>query len=434
MGTVQRKVSGELAAAAEQAPLARQIRELVRWLGPGRKLTQTGRVALADARELVHQLQTGDRLDPEIGGEVFRTKSSEDLIRLTLIVEWARAAHLLRTQRGRLVPVKRQARLLDRSLELWTVLFTAFPQLGQPLLPGRWLMTPLRDVFAEVAPGLLGQLDGASEPVPIDRLRQAALAVIAELYDVDNLSADDHERLSERLRTEIVWCLEPLEALGALRATETVAELTDLGQFGVDRLMGRPLPGDSAYQIRVTLTEVERPEVWRRLLVPAGIRLDRFHEVLQAAMGWEDSHLHSFSDGTATYGYPEPELDHRDERRVRLLDVVGVGRTLAYTYDFGDGWEHELLVEREVAVEPGTRYPVCVAGEGACPPEDCGGPPGYERVRRVLADPEDDEFESMVEWMGLSDGRIFDPWRIDLEQINRELHNSAREARYPLSG
>src|SRR2546423_1496203 len=121
----------------EQARVVRQVRELVGWIGSGRKLTQTGRVTLADARALVELLDTGDQMDPVIGDRTYRTKSSEELYHLTLLVEWAKAARLLRVSGGRLVPVKRHARLLEQPQELWAAPFDAVPRPGSHVLPPR---------------------------------------------------------------------------------------------------------------------------------------------------------------------------------------------------------------------------------------------------------------------------------------------------------
>jgi hypothetical protein len=159
------------------------------------------------------------------------------------------------------------------------------------------------------------------------------------------------------------------------------------------------------------------------------MRLDRLHHVIQVSMGWQNSHLHAFSvgstqipDSSVVYGTPDPDLGHRDERKVKLGDVVGKdGDRLEYIYDFGDSWEHEIVVEAVLSATPDRRYPVCVAGEGACPPEDCGGIGGYDELRRVLADPGDDEHESMLEWMDLEKATDFDPSKLDLDEINRTL-------------
>ncbi len=172
------------------------------------------------------------------------------------------------------------------------------------------------------------------------------------------------------------------------------------------------------YQIKVTLRHV-RPPVWRRIEVPADIKLDRLHRVLQAVMGWTDSHMHAFRLGMVQYGRPSREFPDmfRNERTARLDQLAGVGKNLIYEYDFGDGWEHELKIEKALAPEPGVRYPRCTAGKRACPPDDCGGPWGYEHLLEVLRDPKHEEHEEMREWIGGN----FDPEAFDLEQVNREL-------------
>jgi hypothetical protein len=180
-------------------------------------------------------------------------------------------------------------------------------------------------------------------------------------------------------------------------------------------------PVDSILQVKISLLGSSKPPVWRRLLIPADIRLDRLHGVIQAAMGWEDYHMHAFSDGSCEYGLADPELGHRDERRATLGRLLKrEGEQIRYTYDFGDDWEHEIVVEKVLPAEPGVRYPICVAGKGACPPEDCGGVWGYEHLREVLADPADEEHGEMLEWLGLQ-AAAFDPARFDVDEVNRAL-------------
>ncbi len=184
--------------------------------------------------------------------------------------------------------------------------------------------------------------------------------------------------------------------------------------------MSRPV--DSVLQVKISLLGTSKPPVWRRLLVPATIRLDRLHDVIQAAMGWEDYHMHAFADGSTEYGLADPELGHRDERKATLDRLLKrEGERIRYTYDFGDNWEHEIVVEKALAAEPGVRYPVCLAGKGACPPEDCGGVWGYEHLREVLADPADDEHKEMLEWLGLQTEAEFDAARFDVDEVNRVL-------------
>ena len=174
------------------------------------------------------------------------------------------------------------------------------------------------------------------------------------------------------------------------------------------------------YQIKITLKHI-RPPVWRSIQVPADIKLGKLHRILQATMGWTDSHLHAFRVGHETYGVPDPDplfdTEMENERNVRLDRIAAEDDKLIYEYDFGDGWEHELKIEKVLTPEPGMRYPRCTAGKRACPPDDCGGPWGYEHLLEVLRDPKHEEYDEMREWIGGD----FDPEAFDLNEINRTL-------------
>ena len=177
------------------------------------------------------------------------------------------------------------------------------------------------------------------------------------------------------------------------------------------------------YQLKVTLRDI-RPPIWRRIQVPADVTLYRLHLTLQAVMGWENEHLYEFVRqtglGRLNYGEPDPDYGReiRSARRTRLNEVAPAEKArLVYKYDFGDGWEHDILVEKVVPREADARYPRCLAGRRACPPEDCGGTWGYESLLGAIADPDDPEHASMLEWLGGE----FDPEAFDLDAINRAL-------------
>lgn len=155
------------------------------------------------------------------------------------------------------------------------------------------------------------------------------------------------------------------------------------------------------FQLRVTLDGVT-PEVWRRVLVPGGYTLDRVHRVIQHAMGWCDCHLHSFDIGGVQYGEPDQEDDIGlvDELDTRLDSVVRTGDSFRYTYDYGDWWEHTVTVEAVWPADPDERYPVCMEGERACPPEDVGGVYGYRRLLAALRDEEHPEHAELRAWLG----------------------------------
>ncbi len=186
-------------------------------------------------------------------------------------------------------------------------------------------------------------------------------------------------------------------------------------------------PGFTVLQVKIKLLGVSKPPVWRRLLLPGEIRLDQLHGVIQVAMGWSDCHMHVFSTDAGEYGVLDPELGFLDERRTTLSRLLlEPGDRIRYTYDFGDAWEHEIMLEKELDADPEQLYPTCVTGKGACPPEDCGSVWGYARLREVLADPCDEEHASMLEWLELERGSDFDAAAFEIDAVNDLLgHLSA---------
>ena len=175
------------------------------------------------------------------------------------------------------------------------------------------------------------------------------------------------------------------------------------------------------YQIKVTL-EDSKPPIWRRLLVRSDVTLADLHDVLQAAFGWWDYHLHQFIVGETYFGVPDPDyedyLEMNDEQDVTLRQVAPrEGAKFRYEYDFGDSWLHQVLVEKILPPEPGQVYPVCIKGRRARPPEDVGGMWGYYDFLEAIGDPEHEEHDSYLEWVGGE----FDPEAFDLEEINQAL-------------
>ena len=187
---------------------------------------------------------------------------------------------------------------------------------------------------------------------------------------------------------------------------------------------------DRVFRVRITLLDTE-PAIWRQLLVPSDIRLDRLHSVIQAAMGWDNCHLHQFIKGAREVLFRDAgQIDDggfrfpgragpqfADEAKVRLDQVLPeVGDAFGYEYDFGDGWEHAIEVGEILPRPADFAVPVCLAGERACPPEDCGGVPGFEDILRLCAQPPKrdnaDEAERR-EWLG-----EFDPAKFDIAAVN----------------
>lgn len=189
----------------------------------------------------------------------------------------------------------------------------------------------------------------------------------------------------------------------------------------------RPAPASASpepvYQLKVSLKAIE-PPIWRRVRVRGDIFLPRLHTVIQRVMGWQNAHLHEFVVRDVRYGEPEPDEPHYEveaERNFSLREVAPlVGMRFEYVYDLGDGWQHDVLVERiDLPAEP-LRSPTCLGGERACPPEDCGGFPGYEGLLEILRDPDHPEHEDRLDWLG----GPFDPEAFDLAAVNRKLSRS----------
>jgi hypothetical protein len=184
--------------------------------------------------------------------------------------------------------------------------------------------------------------------------------------------------------------------------------------------------GGGVCQIKISLRGVSKPPVWRRVAVPADITLDLLHELILRVMGWSGGHLHVFSTGWAEYGSPDSELGHGDETAVRLIELLsGPGDKLRYTYDFGDDWEHDVVLEEVLPASPGAADPCCLAGKGACPPEDCGGVWGYAELKEILADRGHEQHQDMLDWLGLDSGDEFDPKAFSVDDVNLSLGSVA---------
>ena len=194
------------------------------------------------------------------------------------------------------------------------------------------------------------------------------------------------------------------------------------------------------YQVKVTLLEIE-PLIWRRILVPASYSFWDFHVAIQDSMGWLDYHLHLFR-------VTNPETGEREE--IGIPDDDGFeddtpcmpgweipiteyfrepGTRTEYLYDFGDDWQHEVELEAILERVPKKKYPVCVAGARACPPEDCGGVPGYWDFLRIIGDPTDEEHETMRRWLGRPyEPNVFDPANVHFDNPRKRWDFAFRNA------
>lgn len=175
----------------------------------------------------------------------------------------------------------------------------------------------------------------------------------------------------------------------------------------------------SVYQFKVTLNG-SKPPIWRRIQVRSDTTLYELHQILQVVMGWSDYHLHQFVISGVSYGTPDPEFDFevKNEKMVKLNQVISeVKEKFIYEYDFGDSWEHVILLEKILPLDQDAACPICLAGKRACAPEDCGGIWGYYDFLEAIQNPKHPEHDEMLEWVGGS----FDPEDFDLNVLNQEI-------------
>lgn len=181
------------------------------------------------------------------------------------------------------------------------------------------------------------------------------------------------------------------------------------------------------FQFKIQIKDITRPPVWRRVLVPETFTFHKLHQIIQLAFGWEDYHLYLFSP--QGYGsHPRISLPSEydfdpvvDASKLKLKNVFHrKGQTFTYIYDFGDDWTHKITLE-EITDEKSQKAS-CIDGKGACPPEDCGGPWGYENLKTVFAKfPDSDEAAELRDWLGLEDDEVWDAKAFELEEADEEV-------------
>jgi len=198
-------------------------------------------------------------------------------------------------------------------------------------------------------------------------------------------------------------------------------------QHDLTKAVPRKRPAKAAtgtvFQLKITLADI-RPPIWRRVQTK-DCTLAQLHDIIQVSMGWHESHLHLFQIGEDHYGdlgqWPKNYLDDLEtlnERKLKLSQIAGQGvKKFTYEYDMGDGWRHTILIEKTVPAEAGVKYPRCIGGARACPPEDCGGPWGYGDFVNAIQNPKHKQHRELLEWVGGE----FDPAEFDLEGVNEAL-------------
>jgi hypothetical protein len=281
-------------------------------------------------------------------------------------------------------------------------------------------------------PGVKIPMPAVPQQFPV-KLTQAQRKVMAEIVP----EMADRLKLDEKPQRTIKFTLDELMKINKKATTpvgqastgmvrNSLRHVTDLTAQALDRFRGLgAIPAaERLYQFKVTLLDTH-PPIWRRIQVK-NCTLDKLHEHIQTAMGWTNSHLHHFKFEEQLYGDPDlsadnfEKMEYEDSTTTKLSDILpksGKRFRFEYEYDFGDGWRHEVLFEGCVRAERGKRYPVCVEGARACPPEDVGGTWGYEEFVEAIADPENEDREGLLEWAGGS----FDPEAFDPATATREM-------------
>ncbi len=269
-------------------------------------------------------------------------------------------------------------------------------------------LTPAqRKDFAEVVPSLADRLK-------LDEPNQRNIDLsLAELKAIKAKADTSIKKASTGHERRPIWFV--LE-----RTDEAIAKAQQLSV------------ASQVYQFKITLLESD-PPIWRRIQVK-DCTLDKLHEHIQTAMGWTNSHLHHFTLGTQLYGDPEllqenfEELKYKDSTTTKISDILpktGKRFSFVYEYDFGDSWHHEVLFEGIMRPDSKVKYPLCLEGARACPPEDCGGIWGYADFVAAIGDKRHERHYEFVEWFG---GR-FDPEKFDPAKATREMRKGLKEWR-----
>lgn len=176
-------------------------------------------------------------------------------------------------------------------------------------------------------------------------------------------------------------------------------------------------PENQILKLRISLEGTE-PLVWREVLVPSYFTLEALHSIVQLVMGWQMSHLYDFEIDGQRYSEPDEFDELPSKSLASSISAALNGETsFRYTYDFGDSWRHLIEVKEVTTIDDGFNYPICIDGENACPPEDCGGIPGFEDLKEKLANKKDPEHKEMLRWVG----GYFNPKSFDANRINRDM-------------
>jgi len=278
---------------------------------------------------------------------------------------------------------------------------------------------------ALTAAGELGIKENPIADFPLSRTERQILSVLlgvsaklkAKLRKTDTAFTIAEATALARGIAKMFQDRHPFQQLALLRAAKKLVECLEGSIVKPTKSAGpkKTKSGGLVYQFMITLMETA-PAIWRRIQV-TDCTLDKLHEHIQMAMGWTNSHLHQFEIEGKCYGDPMLLDDGFDDFKCidstktkisQILPKNGKHFAFGYQYDFGDGWEHEILFEGCPKRDPKAKYPLCVEGARACPPEDVGGVPGFEQFLEAITNPQHDEHDEWLEWSGGFDATVFD--------------------------
>ena len=441
----------------DSSTILQRFEKLTSFYGAGRKLTATGQPTLADAKALVGLLDLDDEIDPKIGQRMFPTRSASELPDLSLTLNWAVRSSALRKVHGRFVATKTWTKASPG--QRFTRSADALIDTGPMTMRHR----PDRrgdDIHTLVDDDVLALLIRLAEgPLDIVEATEELCAYLENRYVFSDWLAEPDARrrtfgrdLDGAARMLALAGLATFDAPPPTRWDDSdrplrgTLELSAAGRWWLSQTQlilasgfrHRPAPPRStaAHRLRISLDRSD-PEIWREVVVPSGLSLGELHTVIQVAMGWADCHLHHFHIDGQRYkelgdfddDWGQPGVD---ENVARLTEVAGPRKRFSYEYDFGDSWRHTIKVVSvsPIGDAPDAEIPVCTGGARACPPEDVGGVRGYVRSVAAVADPEDDEHDSYMEWLG----QDFDPERFDIAAVNAVLKARFSERAKKLAG
>jgi hypothetical protein len=264
-------------------------------------------------------------------------------------------------------------------------------------------------------------------PIKLTRVQRELLAKMARTF-ADRLELDEPKQRSivftvpelKQLKKKLETKIQKPSTGQERRPLQAVLQAVDQAIRESEHLP----PAHTVYQFKITL-QGSNPPIWRRIQVK-DCTLDELHEHIQLAMGWTNSHLHQFKIDERFYAAPEilgdgfDDDDDIDSATTKISDILpGTNKRFRfhYEYDFGDSWEHEILFEGILRAEPKVKYPLCLEGERACPPEDCGGIWGYYDLLEAMEGPKNARHEELLEWLG----GPFDPEAFDASQATKAM-------------